>query len=286
MKEEVKSIEEELRRVNYEYKKLLEDSKETDRAKNEFLANISHELRTPLNIIMGVLHLLTLFQKQECINYNDLERHIKMMRQNCYRLLRLINNLVDISKMDAGFFRIKKKRCDIIKTVEDITLSVARYAESKGLSLVFDTDAEEKEIYCDQDQIERIILNLLSNSMKFTHSGGSITVNMESTEDYVKTIVKDTGIGIPQGQLSTIFDRFIQVNNGEGGSGIGLSLVKSLVEMHDGEIEVKSEVDQGTEFIVTLHVDNNSLLHEEPVEMERTNNYDNIRIEFSDIYPD
>ncbi len=285
MKEEVKSIEEELKRVNYEYIKLLDESKEADRIKNEFLANISHELRTPLNIIMGVLHLLTLFQKQECINYKDLERHIKMMRQNCYRLLRLINNLIDKSKMDAGFFKIRLKRCDIIKTVEDITLSVAEYAESKGLSLIFDTDAEEKEIYCDQDQIERIILNLLSNSIKFTHSGGAITVNMESTENSVKIIVKDTGIGIPQGQLSAIFDRFIQVNNGEGGSGIGLSLVKSLVEMHGGEIEVKSEVDQGTEFIVTLHVDNKSLLHEEPVEMERTNNYDNIRIEFSDIYP-
>lgn len=268
---------------------LLEQAKEADKVKNEFLANISHELRTPLNVIMGVLQLLTLLESQESLNYSSFEKYIKLMRQNCYRLLRLINNLIDISKIDAGFFKIRLKKCDIIKTVEDITLSVAEYAKSKGISLIFDTDEEEKTVYCDQDQIERIILNLLGNAIKFTHSGGNIDVNMESTEDYVRIKIKDNGIGIPEDQIGIIFERFKQVGNGYGGSGIGLSLVKSLVELHGGNIIVNSKVDHGSEFIVTLYVGKKAHIikdeEKEDVE-EKQNNYDNIKIEFSDIYSD
>ncbi len=265
----------------------LEEAKVADKTKNEFLANISHELRTPLNVIMGTLQLLALYEDHDFHGGCHINKYIKIMRQNCYRLLRLINNLIDISKIDAGFFKMSPKKCDIVKTVEDITLSIVEYIESKGLSLVFDTDVEEKVICCDLDQIERIVLNLLANSIKFTEPGGCISVNIETEEDSIRIIVKDTGIGIPRDQLETIFERFRQVGGGFGGSGIGLSLVKSLVEMHGGDIKVKSEENHGTEFIVTLHVDCNMTPCEgEKLHCPNGNNYESIKIEFSDIYPE
>ncbi len=290
---ERKKVEEELRLINEALKEealknliQLEEARDADKIKNEFLANISHELRTPLNVIMGTLQLFTLYKYQDCGQCN-INKHIKIMRQNCYRLLRLINNLIDLSKIDAGFFKIRPKKCNIVKTVEDITLSVAEYIESKGLSLVFDTDVEEKIICCDRDQIERIVLNLLANSIKFTEPGGCISVNIESENDSVKIIVRDTGIGIPQNQLSTIFDRFKQVGSGFGGSGIGLSLVKSLVELHGGDIKVESEENHGTEFTVTLHVDGNMIsCEDEKCNCANEKNYETIKIEFSDIYPE
>lgn len=230
-------------------------SKESDKIKTEFFSNISHELRTPINVIFSALQVQELKQKScQCKNRNlDCYKYGNIMKQNCYRLLRLVNNLIDITKIDIGYFNINEINIDIISLVENITVSVVDYIENKGLSLIFDTEVEEKIIACDQEKIERIILNLLSNAVKFTDKGGKIMVNIEDGIEKICIRVKDNGRGIPEEKLNSIFERFVQVDKSftrdHEGSGIGLSLVKSLVELHGGTISVKSSEGNGAEFI-------------------------------------
>ncbi|MFT9495389.1 sensor histidine kinase [Anaerosolibacter sp.] len=179
--------------------KLLKDLLEKDRLKTEFFINISRELKTPLNIILGVIQLVTSEH-----NHNDIDsfnRYVGMMRQNCYRLLRLIDNLIDITRLEAGFLRMDFKHYNLVSVVEDITLSVAEYVKSKNVSIIFDTDIEEKIITCDVDKIERVMLNLLSNALKFTEPSGTIVVELLDGYEYINICVKDTGIGIPNDML-------------------------------------------------------------------------------------
>ena len=180
--------------------------KEQEKFRNEFFANISHELRTPLNIFYSTLQLLD--KKLE--NDNNFEEvyklHRKSLRVNSYRMLRLINNIVDISKMDTGFTKPKFVNVDIVRVVEEITLSVVNYAKPKNINIVFDTQVEECTIKCDPNMIERIILNLLSNSIKFTNKNGNIFVNIFINSEFVQIRIKDDGIGIPIDIQDKIFD--------------------------------------------------------------------------------
>jgi len=249
---------EELQKNVDEERKRLNEIKEYDRIIIEFFSNISHELRTPINVIFSALQVHELRLKNcECPNASaDIFKYTKIMKQNCYRLLRLVNNLIDITKIDSGYLEINEINSNIICLVEDITISVADYIENKGLSLIFDTEVEEKIIACDPEKIERIILNLLSNAVKFTPCGGNIMVNIEDGIENICIRVKDTGRGIPADKLNSIFERFIQVDKSlardHEGSGIGLSIVKYLVELHGGTISVKSKEGYGTEFIIYI----------------------------------
>ncbi|MBE6091374.1 MAG: PAS domain S-box protein [Clostridium beijerinckii] len=272
--------------------KSKEEALELEKLRTEFFANISHELRTPLNIILGVIQILRrdLLDKEKPIDKGKIINNIDIERQNCFRLLRLINNLIDSTKLDAGHFEIDMINCNIVSVVEEITLSVAGYISNNNINLIFDTDVEEKIIACDPDKIERIMLNLLSNCIKFTDDDGSIFVNIFDGEEYITLSVEDTGIGIPEEKVEIIFDRFRQVDksftrNYEG-SGIGLSLVKSLVEMHDGTISVESKYGVGTKFTIKLPV---KVLNKSKERVNISNNIINtcvekINIEFSDIY--
>ncbi|OVE65031.1 hybrid sensor histidine kinase/response regulator [Clostridium diolis] len=272
--------------------KSKEEALELEKLRTEFFANISHELRTPLNIILGVIQILKrdLLDKEKPIDKGKIINNIDIERQNCFRLLRLINNLIDSTKLDAGHFQIDMINCNIVSVVEEITLSVAGYISNNNINLIFDTDVEEKIIACDPDKIERIMLNLLSNCIKFTDDDGSIFVNIFDGEEYITLSVEDTGIGIPEEKVEIIFDRFRQVDksftrNYEG-SGIGLSLVKSLVEMHDGTISVESKYGVGTKFTIKLPV---KVLNKSKERVNISNNIINtcvekINIEFSDIY--
>lgn len=281
----------ELRVKVEENTKLLNDALEYDKLKTDFFANISHEFRTPLNIILGAQQLFKYILMESEIGdcKEKVDRYLKIMKQNCYRLLRLVNNLIDITRIDAGFYNIKLKNINIVSIVEDITMSVADYIEDKGIYLEFDTDIEEKIIACDADKIERIMLNLLSNATKFAEAGDYIQVFVEDKGDKINITVKDTGIGIPKDKQIIIFERFRQVDKSfirnHEGSGIGLSIVKSLVELHAGNIYVDSELGEGTKFTFELPVkiltDNNDI--------EITNNtyqskIERIDVEFSDIY--
>lgn len=280
-------------------KKLLESKKELEitnqklkeyeKLRTDFFANISHELKTPINVISCAQQMMDVLVTHDERIDPSISKYLSMIKQNSHRLIRLIGNLIDITKIDSFNFNINLINTDIVKVIEDITMSVSSFIENKGLSITFDTSLEEKIIACDPDQIERIILNLLSNSVKFTEKGGSIFVNVYLKDSNVCVSIKDTGIGIPNDMKELIFDRFIQVDKSTSknteGSGIGLSLVKSLIEMHGGSIHVNSTVDEGSEFIVILP---GITLKEEVIEEGGVHiNSDcikKINIEFSDIY--
>jgi len=275
-----------------ENEKTLKHIREVDVLKTEFFSNISHELRTPLNVLLGALQLMELHlgQSEDSSEIEKLKRYSGMMKQNCFRLLRLVNNLIDITKIDAGYSKLQLENYDIVRIVEDITMSVTEYIHNKNIVLVFNANIEEKIMAVDCDKIERIILNLLSNAVKFTKAGGHIFVNIGATQDKIIISVKDDGVGIPQNKLNEIFERFIQVDDlmtrKREGSGIGLSLVKSMVEMHGGRIYVESEDGKGSEFFIELPIyivpEVEDLVYDN-YHMQ-TSNIERICIEFSDIY--
>lgn len=237
---------------------LLNESREYNKLITEFLSNISHELKTPLNVIFTAVQLLGFYEKDlnKDLNYEKQDKYLKLIKQNCYRLMKLINNLLDTTKLDSGYLKLNLVNYNIVSLVEEITLSVTSYAESKGINIIFDTDVEEKIIAVDPDKIERIILNLLSNSIKFTNPEGNIFVNIKDAGEHVYIHVKDTGVGIPSDKLESIFERFFQIDKtlkkNKEGTGIGLHLVKSFVEMHKGDVTINSELGKGTEFIIKL----------------------------------
>ena len=267
-------------------------AKEHEMLRTAFFANLSHELRTPINVIFSAEQMIGHLSKNEKIKWSDenLGKYRRIIKQNCFRLIRMVSNLIDITKIDAGYFKIDMKNCDIVKIIEDITLSVAEYIESRKIELIFDTEIEEKVIACDPDKIERIILNLLSNSVKYTPGGGQILVKifMEATDIVIS--VKDTGVGIPEDMKAMVFERFVQVDRTSTrineGSGIGLSIVKGLVELHEGSVYLESEIGRGTEFIIKIPDRQTNCGYEE-MEIASTKEQlqiEKIHIEFSDIY--
>lgn len=270
----------------------LNETVEYEKLRVAFFANISHELRTPLTVIFSAEQMMDLIISSEDFHSKrkDIKKYVEIVKQNCYRLIRLVANLIDITKIDAGYFSVTFKNCDVVKVVEDITLSVANFIEDRSISLIFDTEIEEMVISCDPDKIERIILNLLSNAVKFTPKDGSIYVNIYEKHDILEIHIKDTGIGIPEDMRDSIFDRFVQVDKtisrNHEGSGIGLSIVKSLVDLHDGKISLLSEAGKGSEFIIELP--KRTAPYGEPVREHNfageKHNVEKINIEFSDIY--
>ena len=270
---------------------LLNKTIEYNKLRTEFFANISHELRTPLNMILGAIQLVNV--KDIACELLDtdikIKKYMPIIKQNCYRLLRLVDNLIDITKIDAGYLEISLKNDDIVKVVEDIVQSVAAYVESKGLELIFDTDVEEKYMAFDADKIERIMLNLISNAIKFTKLSGQVYVNIYDKQDTILITVRDTGIGIPLEKHKEVFERFVQVDKSlsrkREGSGIGLSLVKSLVEMHEGKVYLNKEITQGSEFVIGLPVKILDEIKESNETFNVAENYiERIKVEFSDIY--
>ena len=268
-----------------------------DELKTEFFANISHEVRTPINIILSTIQLLNMYLKKEQSSGNlcNIGNHLDTMRQNCYRTIRLINNFIDTTTIDSNFYNLSLQNYNIVQIIEDITLSVAEYIEGKGINLIFDTDIEEKIMACDPDKIERIILNLISNAVKFTEQDGNIKVSIKDKIKYIEISVQDDGIGIEEEKLKLIFERFGQINKSfvrnREGSGIGLSLVKSFVEMHEGNIEAKSKNGQGSKFIIKLPVkviqEENLMKKEKRLSQlndSLNKNVEKVNIEFSDIY--
>lgn len=272
-------------------KNAVDKLKAEEEMRTQFFANISHELKTPLNIIMCTTKLLKACSsdKDEFLKYYN--KYENTITQNSSRMLRLIDNIIDITKFDVGCFKMNFKNCEIVSLIEDITLSIAQYEKINGRNIIFDTNCEVIEICCDADSIERVILNLLSNAVKFTKENGNILVKLEKQIDYIIITVKDDGIGIPKEFRKSVFERFVQVDksfrrNVEG-SGIGLSLVKSIVDLHDGEIYLKDSDEIGAEFVIKLP---NILLEDEEsqnssyqIEDRSAEIKDKILKEFSDI---
>ena len=269
-------------------KKKLEEAIHLESIRNEFFGNISHEFKTPLNIILGIVQLIDKNIELDNITKENLIRHVDIMKQNSYRLLRLVNNLIDISRIDIGYYNLQPSNYNIVKVIEDITLSIAEYVKHKKINLIFNTDVEEITLACDPDKIERVMLNLLSNAIKYTDDNGDIYVSLNKVNEDVVVSVKDSGVGIPNDKLELIFDRFGQANDILSrrceGSGIGLSIVKSIVEMHGGKIDVFSEIGKGSEFVFNIPI---KILEEENVILTCDNkdyHVEKCNIEFSDIY--
>ena len=274
-----------------ELKIKYKEIKEIEKAKSQFFANLSHEIKTPINIIYSCIQLLDINKKNGEKSLSDAyNKYEHTLKQNCYRLLRLVNNLVDMTKIDSGYMKLIFINCEIVSLVEDITLSIVPYVESKNINIVFDTYIEELKIRCDPESMERVILNLLSNAIKFTDNNGNISVFIEAVEKYVFIRVKDDGIGISEDIREKIFNRFVQedksFNRKKEGSGIGLALVKSLVELHDGEVYLE-KVSKGSEFVVKLpniKIDEELDVYNKVMDAESKPLVQKINIEFSDIY--
>lgn len=235
------------------YNKLIQNEK----YKNNYFINLSHELRTPLNVIISVEQLITrLNDDKKVIPREKLYYYMDAIRRNSNRLLKLINNIIDTSKIESGSYKLDFKKHNIVYLVEEIVLSMKNYVESKGIELIIDPEIEEKIIECDESEIEKCIVNLVGNAVKFTESGGRIEVKISDLGNSVSISVKDTGVGIDRSYHDAIFDRFGQAYNNVseefGGSGLGLTLTKQLVALHKGEIFVRSEVNKGSEFIIIL----------------------------------
>ncbi|WP_055276583.1 sensor histidine kinase [Clostridium disporicum] len=280
--------------MNQKVKK-YEEAFHAELIKNELFTNMSHEFKTPLNIIFSAVQLIGHGIKSNQIvnvdNFN-LEKYINSIKQNSYRLLRLVTNIIDVSEFDMGYYNLNMTNCNIVYLVEDMVASIVDYVEGKNIEITFDTEVEEVMLACDQEKIERIVLNLISNAIKYTSKDktkvGKIDVNLSIDNGYVLISIKDNGIGISQEEIGIIFNRFKRINNKLNrmteGSGIGLALVKSLVEMHEGEIKVNSEIGQGTQFTFSIPIRTVNDCSTEHKKMVKTTKIERCIVEFSDIY--
>lgn len=263
----------------------LERLKVYNREQTEFISNISHELRTPIHIFYSTVQLLDKFCMQDAPNFKDIyEKYRKSLHINCKRMLRLVNNVIDISKIETGILKGNFQYYNLISIIEDVTLSVKNYAGQKSINIHFDTNCEEFISKCDCTMIERVILNLLSNAIKFTDENKNIYVDILGHDDYIDIHIKDEGKGICKNDMEHIFKRFIQCDKSltrkSEGSGIGLSIVKSIIDLHEGHISVESKVGVGSTFKIILpQIGNN------PCECNifDINDY-NTELELSDIY--
>lgn len=274
-------------------KENLQHAVELESLKTEFFANLSHEFKTPLNIILSTVQVILSYMRNNITNfsYEKLEKYVKGIEQNSYRLLKLANNMIDITKIDGGFYELDIDNYNIVEVIENIVQSVVLHMKNNKRTITFDTMEEEIITACDPEKIERIILNLLSNAMKFTSEDGCIDVDMDITEDCRDVIVKvrNDGPAISREDAEKIFNRFTQSENlmtrSVEGSGIGLALVKSLVELHKGRVYVNTELKKGTEFCIELPIRkimNSNVSH--VLNKKLNSKVERFTIEFSDIY--
>lgn len=262
MKKLDKLVEKRTQQLNNEMNKnkvLFNRLLEVEKSKNNYFINLSHELRTPLNVINSIEQLIRSFCRSDKeLTKSKLEKYMDIMKSNTNRLLNLINNIMDKSKIENGKYKINKSQCDIVYIVEEATLTLKESIESSGIELIFDTDVEEKIINCDKYDIERCIINLVSNAQKFTPKGGRISVTIKDLNNSVEITVEDTGIGIEKKYHDTIFDRYSQVvdknNENKSGTGLGLAITKHIIDLHNGKIYLESEPNKGTKFIIILPI--------------------------------
>ncbi len=239
---------------------------EMDQLKSRLFSNISHELRTPLTMIMGPLEEILSDEPGK----KPSGKAIRMIQRNTKRLLNLVNQMLDLSKLDAGSLRLELVQEDIVKFLRVLIISFASIAEKKLITFTYKLPDGKFITWFDPDKFEKIITNLLSNAFKFTSEGGEVKCEVilpEQENELMEVIVSDNGIGIPSNEIDNVFDRFHQVKSsdytGSGGTGIGLALTKELVELLHGEIDIRSRLGKGTTFTVRVPVGKDHLREEE-----------------------
>lgn len=265
----------------------LQIIKERNKFKTEFLIRASSNMKKPINTIFEINKLLD--NKKEIYNYNGIRTYTRTVRQNSYRLKRLLNNIEEISNIEAGIHFRDYKTYNLVDYLEKLVELCRDYTKQKGLDISFESNKREVLVYIDKDIIERILLNILSNAIKFTESGGEIIVLLTVDKKDVTIGIKDNGSGIPSNKIDFIFENFEQVNRSLSrtaeGTGVGLYLVKKLALLHHAKIKVNSKIGCGSKFEVILK--DNFL---ESTKENRSNIEDfiidkeSIDLEFSDIY--
>lgn len=270
------------RRIRREYEKYLKEEK----LKEEFYVNISHELRTPINIIFSAIQLNSIHLRER--NALGIIKNNMTIKQNSLRLIRTINNFIDANKASEGFLKLNKTVENIVYVVENISIACSEYLERIDNNLIF--DSEEEEIYAeiDKDMIERVILNLLSNMVKYGKNGGDVKVNISTLNDDIIIEVGNDNYIIDEEIIPFLFDKFNKLNKAlnrkREGSGLGLYLSKAIIELHNGTIEVESNSNIGTKFIIKVpkYKGDCSTCLPHMIEVENINH--KVETEFSDIY--
>lgn len=267
LQEEVKKQTRELEETNQKLQLL-------DKQKSQFFQNITHELRTPLTLILGPLESL-INQTQDKLPPHSIS-HLTIMHRNAIKLLDLINQILNMSRLVAGKEKLHVNRGNLVPFLEQIVASFQSYASNKKINFNFQTQKLRLEGFFDKTKLERIIFNLLNNAFKFTPPGGSITLRlhqMNPTDNHARIDVEDTGIGIPKDQLSSVFDRFHQVDESSTreyeGTGIGLSLVMDYIQLHHGSVDVKSESGRGSLFTISFPLEKEAYAEDEFIENEK-----------------
>ena len=253
---------------------------ELDRQKTEFFQNISHEFRTPLTLMIGPLE--SVIERKQDLPYDQ----CAIALRNSRRLLRLVNQLLDLHRLDAGRMQASFRPCNLVQFVSQIVEAFRPYCDKKNIRLSTQL-TRCTSVYVDLEKFDKVLYNLLSNAMKFTEAGGNITIKVEPAGDHVRLQISDTGIGIKKEQVPHLFERFRQaegsVNRSYEGSGLGLALVKELVELHGGQISVESVYSEGTTFTVWLQTGTSHLPVEQVLEVPTEMQVSRASVELADL---
>lgn len=263
--------------------KELNRIKEKNKFKTEFLSNVAYDIKKPINKIFETNN--NLIENKGKYNSENINNHTRLVKQNCYRLIRLLSNVEYVSRIDNGTCTLELRKCDIVKLLENIVKISKTYTDKKGIDISFKSEVNKKILSLDIDKVEKIILNILSNAIKFTDTGGKIDINLYMQNEQVCISIKDTGIGIPKDKTEVIFENFEQLDTtlsrGCEGTGMGLSVVKKLANLNNIKINVESELNKGSEFIITLP---NNIVSKNIKLQDKFAQDEKIDIEFSDIY--
>ncbi len=253
MQMQTKALQEGILEKAEAYKTIKSQNKKilaSEKVKNQFLANVSHELRTPLNSIIGFSELL---QNQALGSLNEKqESFVKDIQTSSIMLLGMINEILDISKLEAHSMKFCPSEFDIAQNINEVLNIIKPLNEKKNIKIV--KNFENFNLAADYQKIQQILFNLLSNAIKFTPENGSICVKARKLNKYCEITVKDSGCGIAKENQKRIFKKFEQINQFENSTGLGLAITKKLVKMHNGKINVISEIGKGSEFIVKIPV--------------------------------
>lgn len=285
-----------VRTLDYEYKaiKMKEELKEINKKtkfKTDFLYNIVNDIRKPIDGIFESNSILYDNKEKYESKSKYIDNYTRLLRQNCYRLIRISDNIKSIRDIESGNCSLKLEKCNVIKLINSIVKASKTYTDEKGIDIKLSSNIAEKIMLIDVEKVEKIILNILSNAIKFTDKGGKIELNINYDDEKLNISIKDTGIGIPSEKIDDIFDSFEQVDRtlsrGAEGTGIGLYLVKKLSELHDIEITVNSELDIGSEFNISINEKfESSSADKKDTLYSISENSEKVDVEYSDIYID
>ena len=236
-------------------KEELESIKMKEEIKKNFLSNISHDLKIPVNIIYSAIQL-----EKILIDNNDIDKlgfYNEISKENCFILTKFTNNLIDISKIDSSNLEANLIYDNIVVFIEDYLISLNTYIKNSGINILFDTEEEEIYTYFDTEMMQRVILNLVSNSIKFTKKGGTIFTRIKVELDLVTIEIGDNGEGMSEEFVKKAFNKYEMEERAKtynpNGSGVGLFVVYNLIKAQNGNVEIKSEEGNGTTFIISFN---------------------------------